>query len=542
MEKAIGSSAANQALALPRDFRQAYLATGLFAAYILCDLLTGHFPGRFGITPFNPHAAIAIALLMFCGMKYLPLVIFAAAVGEFVIVSIPRPPGVALAVTIILTAGYATVAAFLTNQLRINLDLDTRRDVVHLIVVTLFCMLFCGMAYVAVLMYFDIGGGGRYFHSTRRFFIGYSVGVLVVAPVIFMVLRARRRHQIAAFFRSGEGKLQIVAIAACVSWVFLQEEPAHVQNFYVLFLPLIWAATRFGMVGAALALALIQLGVYLVFYLTAYKPLSVFELQLLMIALVITGLLLGVTSDEQRRASDDFRESLRLAAAGEMAAAIAHEINQPLTALSGYATAGQLIAAAPNPDRAQLIGTMNKLLAESKRTAAVVQRLRDFFRSGATRLEPVAIGDLIVKVTQRLRASADAANITLTHYAPATIPPVLVDTLQMEVVLRNLIMNAIESAADANTPGGRVGVRVETNPAGEVVVMVRDSGTGVPHADTGLLFDSFMTTKSSGMGMGLAISRAIIDAHGGRIWAVPGSSGLVCFALPPDVLTAAGRS
>jgi signal transduction histidine kinase len=417
--------------------------------------------------------------------------------------------------------------------MRIGMALATRRDVLRLIAVTLPCMLVCGVAYVGALTYFDVGPGGRYMFATRRFFIGYSVSILVVAPLIFMAFSAERRRQFAALFRAREAWLQFAAIAACQTWVFQQDEPQHAQNFYVLFLPLIWMATRFGTAGAAIALALMQLGLYLLFFLSGYKPLSVFELQLLMIALAITGLLLGVAIDEQRRLSVEYRESLKLAAAGEMAATIAHEINQPLTALSGYATAAQLMAGSSRPDNAQLRTTMEKMLAETRRAAAVVRRLRDFFRSGTTRLEFIALDDLAARVAASLRARADVAQVALTCQARGSLPPVFADPLQIEVVIRNLIQNAVESAAGEKARSARVDVIVERDDAGEVVVSVQDSGAGIRDADTERLFESFVTSKPTGMGMGLAISRAIVDAHGGRIWAVPGKTGLVCFALPP---------
>jgi two-component system sensor kinase FixL len=98
--------------------------------------------------------------------------------------------------------------------------------------------------------------------------------------------------------------------------------------------------------------------------------------------------------------------------------------------------------------------------------------------------------------------------------------------------LRNLLLNAIDSAAQAGAAGGSVAVEIGTNSVGKLVVAVRDSGAGIREADAQRLFESFVTTKTSGMGMGLAISRAIIDAHGGQIWAVPGNTGLLYFTLP----------
>lgn len=530
------------ALMGPPQWRSVYLALGLFAAYVLLDRLTYVFPARFGVTPFNPEAALAIAMLMLCGVRTVPLVFLAVMIGEYALPAAQRPLALILSNSAVLTAGYAAVATLLVNRFHVRMDLDTRRDVLRLLGVTLGCMLLCGVAYVGVLVSFGIGPVDRYFNGARRFFIGYSVGILVAAPLLFMALSDKRRKQFVTYLRSAEAWLQIAAITACFSWLFLQEQREHVRYFYVLFLPLIWAATRFGMVGAASGLAIIQTGVFLVVYLTNYQPLSVFELQLLLIALAITGLLLGVSVDEQRRLTEDFHESLKLAAAGEMAAAITHEINQPLTALSGYATAGQIIAASANPDRAQLNDTLRKLVDESHRTSAVVRRLRDFFRSGATRLERIELGGLATKVVQSLRGRTEAAGVTLSVTKRGEVCPVLVDPLQIEVVLRNLIMNAVESSMAAAEHDRRVEVRIESGKAGEVVIAVHDNGAGIREADVDRLFDSFVTTKSSGMGMGLAISRAIVNAHGGRIWAVPGKSGLLCFTLPLEVSSGAAVS
>jgi two-component system sensor kinase FixL len=533
MEKVIGPPVAGSGVAMAPDIhRKGVLAATFLALYMVLDWLTYMFPARFGITPFNPEAAVAVTMLMFCGTRYVPLVFLAVLWGEYALPGATRPPLLLVINSAILTGGYAAMAVLLAGRFRIRIELDTRRDVLRLIGVTLACMLACGIVYVGVLVEFGIGPADRYFNGARRFFIGYSVGILIAAPLLLMLFSERRRKQFKELLFSFEAWAHVAAIGACVWWVFLQDQRDHVRNFYLLFLPLIWSATRFGVVGAASALALIQTEILLVVSLSGYQPISVFELQLLLIALAITGLLLGVSIDEQRRATEDFRESLKLAAAGEMAAAITHEINQPLTALSGYARAGQLIAASPNPDRDQLNDTMGKLLEESKRTAAVVHRLRDFFRSGATQLESVSMGALAEQVVVSLKAKAFAVNVSVTCRVSGNVPPVLVDAIQIEVVLRNLLLNAIDSAAQAGASGGSVEVEIDTDSTGSVMVAVRDSGSGIREADAQRLFESFVTTKTSGMGMGLAISRAIIDAHGGRIWAVPGNTGLLYFTLP----------
>lgn len=542
MEKVITAASAPALRAQHRDIPQAYMAAGFFCAYLLFGWLTYHFPGRFGVTPFIPHAALAIVVLMVCGLRYVPVVFLAVALGEYFLPIPERTLPAIVLVSMIMTAGYAGIAALLNGRLRIRFELDTRLDVARLLIVTMVCMLVCGLAYIGTLMLYDIGREGRFWYGVRRFFTGHSASILVAAPLVFMMFSASRRHEFVAFFRSREAWLHIAVFLLVGWWVFERDPDTgnHIQNFYLWFLPLVWTATRFGMTGTVIWLVLLQAGLFAMFKLTGYKPLSVFELQLLVITLAITGLLLGATIDEQRRTSADFRESLKLAAAGDMAAAIAHEINQPLTALSNYATAGQLIARAPQPDHAQLTDTMNKLLAETQRTAAVVQRLRDFFRTGTTRLEHVAMGDLVGKVVQRLRTRADAEHITLTSRVREEVGQVQADALQIEVVLRNLITNAIDSVAEAGAPNGRVEVTVRAGDDHAVLIEVRDSGRGVRNAESERLFASFVTTKTQGMGMGLAISRAIVEAHGGRIWAVPGDTGMFCFTLPRQAATAKG--
>ena len=273
--------------------RSMSIALVLLVSYVVLDWFTYVFPARFGITPLNPEAALAIGMLMFYGVRYVPLVFLAVLIGEYGHPASPRPLALVVINSMVVAAGYAAAAHLLSKRFRIRIELDTRRDVLRLQGVTLACMLLCGVVYVGVLVAFGIGPADRFFNGARRFFIGYSAGILVAAPLLLMAFSPWRRRQFNRYLRSTEAWLHMAAIAACVWWVFLQDQQQHVRYFYVLFLPLVWAATRNGMVGAACALALIQAGVFLAVYASGYQPLSVFELQLLLIALAITGLLLG---------------------------------------------------------------------------------------------------------------------------------------------------------------------------------------------------------------------------------------------------------
>jgi two-component system, LuxR family, sensor kinase FixL len=186
---------------------------------------------------------------------------------------------------------------------------------------------------------------------------------------------------------------------------------------------------------------------------------------------------------------------------------------------------------AQSGDAARLGETLDKLAGEAGRAADVVRRLRDFFRTGSTRLAPVAMDAVTRRVASSLDGKAQALGVSIGRDIAAPLPELLADELQLEVVLRNLLMNAIQAAADAQGER-RVELSVARDGESSVRTTVRDSGQGVREDDAQRIFQPFETTRATGMGMGLAISRAIVEAHGGRLWVQPGPRGVFCFTLP----------
>jgi C4-dicarboxylate-specific signal transduction histidine kinase len=244
---------------------------------------------------------------------------------------------------------------------------------------------------------------------------------------------------------------------------------------------------------------------------------------------------------ERLRAEEQGRRHLqqlahvgRISAMGEMATAIAHELNQPLTALRTYARAAQLMAQqppGPGGGAPPLVDVTDKLVAEVNRAGAVMKRLRDFFRHRGTELQPVALQAVIDEVVQAQAAHADAAGVTLRTDCPPSLPPVWIDAVQIGVVLRNLVSNAIEAAAAAAVPASQVSVQAEAQGR-QLVVKVHDSGPGIAADELAELFESRPSAKPGGMGIGLVISRSIIEAHQGRLWAEAGPGGKFSFSIP----------
>jgi PAS domain S-box-containing protein len=254
------------------------------------------------------------------------------------------------------------------------------------------------------------------------------------------------------------------------------------------------------------------------------------------------GLYIGVLRDVSERKTIEGRlrereaeldRSLRLAAAAETASALAHELSQPLSAIATYVRACAVMLERPDEYRARLAETMRTVTHEVGRAGEVVRRLRDFFRSGTSRLERVPVGELLHGGTERLARRLERHRIDLRIQAASGLPPVLVDRLQIETVLHNLLANAIDAIITADSPERTVRIRAMPGAHGSVRITVADTGPGVTGEAAEDMFRPFATTKPDGMGLGLAISRSIVENHGGRLVAEAASGGAVfSFTLP----------
>ncbi len=311
----------------------------------------------------------------------------------------------------------------------------------------------------------------------------------------------------------------------------------YFKFFYLLFVPVVWVSARLGVPGAVLAASLTQVGLIIAVQSVPHEDLAVFELQVLMAAITLTGLLLGVAVDERTRAAVALRGSLRLAAAGQMAAALAHELSQPLTALSSYAQAGQMLALSAQglqPDqRDQLVGVTQRMMDDTKRAGNVIKRLREFFRSGSTDLRAVSPDVLVNEAVQAHAGRAAALNLRLETRIQQDLPAMWLDANQIGVVLRNLIANAMDSIEIAKT-GDHIVIHAFI-VKGELVIEVQDNGPGVDAQRLQTLFDAGPSDKPGGMGIGLSICRAIVEAHGGQLWAQAGPQGRFLFTLPREI-------
>ncbi|HEV3109779.1 MAG TPA: ATP-binding protein [Candidatus Binataceae bacterium] len=207
----------------------------------------------------------------------------------------------------------------------------------------------------------------------------------------------------------------------------------------------------------------------------------------------------------------------RRSAMGEFAASIAHELNQPLGAILGNANAARRMISGEKSNPGEAVAALGDIVEDAKRASGIIRRVRALFKDGNS---PKTVLDLSVPLAEiegLLRSEAGVRKLSLRIEVAPSLPPIMGDRIQLQQCLLNLVLNAFDSVAAANSQRREVLVRVVQEKAGWVRVSVSDSGHGIDPLVQGRLFEPFVTTKPNGMGMGLLVTRSIVESHGGKI-------------------------
>jgi C4-dicarboxylate-specific signal transduction histidine kinase len=247
--------------------------------------------------------------------------------------------------------------------------------------------------------------------------------------------------------------------------------------------------------------------------------------------------------DTLHRTKDELARVTRVVTLGELASSIAHEVNQPLAAIVANSSAGTRWLATRPPNLDEANAALMRIVRDANRASEVVARIRAFVRRAESHRAALQVHDALQDVAALVRDAAVQHNVALEIVAQRDTPTVLADRVQLQQVLLNLAMNAIEAMRHAADHARVLQLAARPFSSESVLIAVRDSGSGLDPLARDRVFDAFYTTKAEGMGMGLAISRSIVEEHGGRLWATPneGSPGeTFLFTLPIAASSPAG--
>jgi signal transduction histidine kinase len=244
----------------------------------------------------------------------------------------------------------------------------------------------------------------------------------------------------------------------------------------------------------------------------------------------------GYALERKRRVSELIRLQgeltyiSRVTTMGELAASIAHELNQPLAAILSNAEAIQNILASDRPDLEEVSAGIGDIIQDDNRASEAIRRLRSLFRRDDLIKSAVDLPSLLAETSRIVEDEALSRDIIYSANVKGLLPPVFAERVQLQQAIINLILNAFDAVGEMSK--GLREVQVTAIPDGaEITILVRDSGNGIPPEAERRIFDAFFTTKSHGMGMGLAIAKSIVDAHGGRLSFSPNSDRGTTFAI-----------
>jgi len=509
--------------------------------YVLLDWASYIHPvPSLAITPWNPQPALSLALLFRYGTKRWPALLAASWLADVLVRGGLEAPLAALGSAAILTAGYSAIASTLLGPLRFDPNLARLRDLAWLFAGVVMGAFAIATIYVGVHVLQGQVWGEDMPDHVLRMWIGDVNGILVLAPLL---LTLRDWPPLTAWRPPRpEVWLQAASLALALWVIFGIEITDRFKVFYLLFLPVTWIAMRHGLRGAALALLAVQTALIGILVEEGYKTSAVVEFQFLMLALTVVGLFAGMAVSERERARTELahhevtlNQALRLAGAGEMASAMAHELNQPLSAIVAYARSCQLMSKNPGQYQQTLNETVAKMAAEASRAGSVVHRLRDFYRGGAGALETFPIRDLVQAVVTAATPRAQRYGIVIETEIADTLPLLRADRIQAETILHNLLGNAIEALIPAEVARKRIRITARAQES-EIEIRVCDNGPGIAEDIRPRLFEPFATSKAEGMGLGLVISRNLAESHGGRLSFEEHHGGGACFllTLPAD--------
>ena len=241
-----------------------------------------------------------------------------------------------------------------------------------------------------------------------------------------------------------------------------------------------------------------------------------------------------------QKAQVELAHATRVMTMGEITSSIAHEINQPLGAIVNYGNACLRLLKSGRANLTEMAAALSAIVNDAERASAIIARIRALSKKAPPEMALLQVGDLVADILPLVRHQLTGRRIALKTALPGDLSPILGDRIQLQQVLLNLVVNGIEAMSKVPEDRRQLVIEAQSHVSEDksfVLITVTDSGIGLKAEDLPRLFETFYTTKADGMGMGLAISRSIVEAHGGRLWATPNADLGATFQLMLPVQT-----
>ena len=502
------------------------------------------------VTPWNPGLGIAFGLMILKG-AWFGLALFAGVVlAEILVLQTELAWPIVLSIGLVVSVSYAAAADVARRLLRLDVGLAQVRDLGILLAAGVAGAAVAAALLIVLLLGTGQLGAGELGKAAVPLFIGDVIGIAVMTPVVL---------RLALHWREIRSKPQLpvvleivlyIVITGFALWLILgAHDPFGYKFFYLLFLPVVAAGVRHGIDGSCVGLLITQFGLIGLLHWYGYDARQFAEFQVMMLILTMTGLLVGLVVSERQRADQLAREiEARLKAlqseaarAGRMnmvsgmASALAHEINQPMTAARALARSVQEMLRVPGADTSRVNNNLTTMVAQIDHAGSVVRRMREFLRRGEPHVSTLDIGAVLNEALALARPEAEANRAHLHLHVSDDLPVVFGDRVQLQQVVLNLLRNAVEAIVEARRKDGQIHIRVRSSDDANIEVSVADNGVGIP-ADREI-FEPLSTSKADGLGLGLSICASIMQAHGGRIWLQSSRPGATEFRFSLPIQT-----
>jgi len=509
-----------------------YVATEI--AWALC------FPDSKVSLLFPPHAILVVILLL-VPVRHWWAYVLATVVAHFIATQQAHWPALyALRCEAFDAVQNLLAAAGIRLFIKSPLNGITLRDAIVFVLITVVIVPF-GTAFWGAAFTISNHFGTRYWIEWRNLGISNGVTAVVLIPALLLVanLLSGRGGRV-TLARMIEGSLLALGIVVVGTFVFATVSAGPETPPALLYAPtplLMWVALRFGLGGISAAMLVVTFqAIWGAMhgrgpFLQQSPAENALALQMFLIVTGIPLMFLSVLLEDDRRsqqalykAEDDARRQReqinlrsRVSLLGEITASLAHELNQPLSAIIANANAGMRFIDTGRDDPGTVHEILTDVVSDAHRAHGIIQNVRNTVKKGDPTRRQIDLNELVTKVAHVLRPDAVGYSCDIETSLAEDLPSIEADPVQIQQALVNLVSNAFDAMQQTPLDQRKVQISTVGNGDGKVRLSVRDHGTGIRNEVHEHLFEQFVTTKEQGLGMGLAIVRSIVEAHGGKI-------------------------